>query len=69
MAFIITQKLVRNESGTIISGSASIVDTQYGNYDTYHAKHSVREKLGKVIWLSDDKKKGIFLSPTRGLAV
>ena len=67
MAFIKTQKIVRNESGTIISGSASIIDTKYGNYGTYHAKHSVRERLGKVIWLSDDKKKGIFLSPTRGL--
>ncbi len=67
MAFIKTQKIVRNKSGTIISGSASIIDTKYGNYGTYHAKHSVRERLGKVIWLSDDKKKGIFLSPTRGL--
>lgn len=67
MAFIKTQKLVRDENGTIINGSASIVDTKYGNYGSYHAKHSVREKLGKVIWISDDKKKGIFLSPTRGL--
>lgn len=67
MAFIKTQKLVRDENGTIISGSASIVDTKYGNYGSYHAKHSVREKLGKVIWISDSKKKGIFLSPTRGL--
>ena len=67
MAFIKSQKLVRNDSGTIISGSAAIVDTVYGNFGSYHAKHSVRERLGKVLWLSEDRKEGIFLSPTRGL--
>lgn len=67
MAFIKSQKIVRDKNGMIINGSASVIDTVYGNYGTYHAKHTVREKLGKVIWLSDDKKKGIFLSPTRGL--
>lgn len=67
MAFIKAQKLVYDEEGQIVSGSASIVDTQYGNYGTYHAKHTVREKLGKVLYLSQDKKTGIFLSPTRGL--
>ncbi len=67
MAFIKTQKIVRDDSGRIISGSASIVDTIYGNYGTYHAKHKTRERLGRVIFLSDDKKSGVFLSPTRGL--
>lgn len=67
MAFIKSQKLIRGDNGTIISGSASIIDTIYGNFGSYHAKHTVREKLGKVIWLSEDRKKGIFLSPTRGL--
>ena len=67
MAFIKAQKLVYDEEGQIVSGSASIVDTQYGNYGNYHAKHTVREKLGKVLYLSQDKKTGIFLSPTRGL--
>lgn len=67
MAFIKSQKIVRDESGNITSGSAAIVDTKYGDFGSYHAKHTVREKLGKVIWLSSDKKSGIFLSPTRGL--
>ncbi len=67
MAFIKTQKIVRDESGKIISGSASIVETIYGNFGTYHAKHKVRERLGRIIFLSEDKKSGVFLSPTRGL--
>lgn len=67
MAFIKSQKIVRDGSGNITSGSAAIVDTKYGDFGSYHAKHTVREKLGKVIWLSSDKKSGIFLSPTRGL--
>ncbi len=67
MAFIKAQKLVYNEEGKIQSGSAAIVDTHYGNYGTYHARHTVREKLGKVLWLSEDKKSGIFMTPTRGL--
>lgn len=67
MAFIKTQKLMQDENGNIKSGSASIIDTQYVTQGPYHAKHSVREKLGKVLWLSEDKKSGIFISPTRGL--
>ncbi len=67
MAFIKVQKLVRDEDGNITSGSAAIVETQYGNFGTYHAKHSVRERLGKVLYLSEDKKSGIFQSPTRGI--
>ena len=67
MAFIKAQKLVYDENGKITSGSAAIVDTQYGNFGSYHAKHTVREKLGKVLWLSEDKKSGIFMSQTRGL--
>ena len=67
MAFIKSQKLIRDEKGNITGGSAAIVDTQYGNFGSYHAKHTVRERLGKIIWLSPDRKCGIFLSPTRGL--
>lgn len=67
MAFIKSQKLVRDSNGIITSGSAAIIDTQYGDFGSYHAKHTVRERLGKILWLSDDKKAGIFLSPTRGL--
>ena len=67
MGFIKAQKIVRDENGNIVSGSASIVDSIYGNYGSYHSKQQVRERLGKVIYLSEDKKSGIFLSPTRGL--
>lgn len=67
MGVIKAQKVVRDENGNIVSGSASIVDTIYGNYGAYHSKQQVRERLGKVIYLSRDKKTGIFLSPTRGL--
>ena len=67
MAFIKSQKLIRDEKGNITGGSAAIVDTQYGNFGSYHAKHTVRERLGKIIWLSPDRKCGVFLSPTRGL--
>ena len=64
MSFIKVQKLVRNEAGTILSGSAAIVDTVYvktGNKN--HSKQVVRERLGKVISLNEDKKSGVFLSP------
>lgn len=67
MAFIKAQKLVYDEDGKISSGSAAVVDTIYDNTGKYHAKHKVREKLGKVLYLSQDKQSGIFLSPTRGL--
>jgi hypothetical protein len=68
MAFIKAQKIVRDENGTITSGSAAIVDTAYvSTGQKNHSKQTVREKLGKVLYLSEDRKSGIFMSPTRGL--
>ena len=68
MPFILTQKLIRDENGVIKSGSAAIADTVYvSTGKRSHSKHVTREKLGKVLYLSEDKKSGIFLSPTRGL--
>lgn len=68
MGFIKTQKIVRSDDGTIISGSAAIVESVYvSTGQKNHSKQEVREKLGKVLYLSNDKKSGIFLSPTRGL--
>ena len=68
MAFIKAQKIIRDENGIIVSGSASVVDTVYVKTGKdNHSKQVVREKLGKVLYLSDDKKTGIFMSPTRGL--
>lgn len=68
MAFIKAQKIVRDVSGRITSGSASIVDAVYvSTGNKAHSKQQVREKLGKVLYLSEDRKSGIFQSPTRGL--
>ncbi len=68
MSFIKAQKIVRNADGYIISGSAAIVDAVYVNTgQKSHSRHVVREKLGRVLFLSDDKKQGIFLPLTRGL--
>ena len=73
MAFIKTQKIVRNESGTIISGSASIIDTKYGNYGTYHAKQSVRERLVKgkrtIIRTYDRNHSQVHLTMSMGMVL
>lgn len=68
MSFIKTQKVIRDKNNVIVSGSAAVVDTVYiGTGQANHSKHEVREKLGRVLYLSEDKRNGIFLSPTRGL--
>ena len=67
MAFIKIQKLKYNGDGTIKSGSASIVESKYVRGEKNHSRQVVRERLGKIISLSSDKKSGVFLSPTRGL--
>lgn len=67
MAFIKVQRLVRGAAGEVISGSAAIVETRYVKSGKYHARHSVREKLGKVLQLAENRKSGVFLSPTRGV--
>ncbi|MEA4866728.1 MAG: transposase [Sphaerochaeta sp.] len=67
MAFIKVQKLVRNEDGSVRSGSAAIMTTEYDSSYKGRSRHSTREKLGKVISLDATGKSGVFLSPTRGL--
>ena len=68
MAFIKSQKIVRDDSGKIVSGSAAIVESIYvPGEGKSHSKHQVRERLGKVLFLEEDKKSGIFQSPTRGI--
>ena len=68
MAFIRVQKLARDNSGNIISGSAAIKESRYvKDGGKFHSRQIVRERLGKVVWLSADGKSGIFLSPQRGL--
>ena len=67
------QKIVRDDSGSILSGSASLLSTSYtpnkaGNRRLNHSHQTVVEKLGKVLWIDpSDKNQAIFLSPTRGL--
>lgn len=62
----------------IIFGSAAIKESQYLPKDKwiqskdsskkpYHSISVTRENLGRVLYLSEDKKKGIFKSPTRGI--
>lgn len=70
MAFIKAQKLVRGENGEVKSGSAALVETQYVGVTEGkkgHSKQVIIEKLGKVLYLSDDRKLGLFHSPVRGL--
>lgn len=68
MAFIRVQKLVRDDGGNITSGSAAIKESRYvRDGGKFHSRQIVRERLGKVVWLSPDGKSGIFLSPQRGL--
>lgn len=66
------------ETQKIISGSAAIKESKYLPKDKwiqckdsskkpYHSVSITRENLGKVLFLSDDRKKGIFKSPTRGI--
>ena len=66
------------ETQKIISGSAAIKESKYFPKDKwiqckdsskklYHSISVTRENLGKVLYLSVDRKKGIFKSPTRGI--
>ena len=67
MAYIKAQKLVRDSSELIVSGSAAIAVSDYDPEANHHSRKIVRERLGEVLYLSEDKKTGVFLSPTRGL--
>lgn len=68
MAFIKAQKIVRDDSGNVISGSAAVVDSVYiKTGGKSHSRQEVREKLGRVLYLSKDRKVGVFQSPTRGM--
>ena len=67
MPFIKAQKVKRDESGRVVSGSASVVDTEYVPGARYHSRQRVRERLGRVVELAEDGRSGVFRSPTRGL--
>ena len=67
MAFIKIQNLEFDENGAVSRGTASIVDVLYVTGGKYHSKQQSRERLGKIVSISEDRKSGVFLSPTRGL--
>ena len=67
MAFIKVQNLKRSDDGAVINGTAAVSVTEYDASMKGRSRHKVRENLGKIVWLSEDKKDGIFLSPSRGL--
>jgi hypothetical protein len=68
MAFIRVQNLKRDGDGRVRSGSASVIDVAYDpDAKSGHSRQKVRESLGRVLWLSEDRRSGVFLSKTRGL--
>ena len=67
MSFLRTQNIKHDSNNNIVSGSASIMNTVYDNTRTHKSKQVVLEKLGKVLWLSENGRSGIFLNPQPGL--
>lgn len=68
MPYIKKQNIRYNEDHSrIISGTAAIAASVYDPSRTGHNRKVTIESLGKVIYLREDGKEGIFLSDTRGL--
>ena len=67
MSFIKARRLVPSKQGYYTEGTASICESVYVTNKTHHSDQKVIENLGSVIYLSEDKKSGIFNSPTRGI--
>ena len=67
MPYIKAQKVKRDSEGRVVSGSAAIIDARYVPGEGHHVVRTVRERLGKVVQLSEDGRSGVFRSPTRGL--
>ncbi len=67
MAFIKIQNLEFDKDGAVSRGTASIVDVSYVPGGRNHSRQSTRERLGKVISIAEDRKSGVFMSPSRGL--
>ena len=62
------QEAVRDESGMIAGGSASVAGAGRVAGAKCHSRQRVRERLGGVAGLSEGGRSGVFRSPTRGLA-
>ena len=71
MSTIRIQGLCFNPDGTVSKGSAAIVESKYVKREDKSIKnHSTRmviERLGKVVWVAEDRQSGIFISPSRGV--
>ena len=69
MPFIKLQNIVRDgDTGRIVSGSASVIDVEYVKTGkSAHSRQKVREKLGQILFIAEDRRSGVFVSPARGL--
>ena len=68
MVFIRAQNIKRDSSGRITGGTASAVRSERVSTDSgSSSRQKVVERLGKVLFLSENGRSGIFRSPTRGL--
>ena len=67
MAFIYIQKKKFDEDGKIVDGIASIRESVYVKGKKHHSNQKTIEKLGRLLYISDDRKNGIFDSPIRGV--
>ena len=67
MAFIRVQYLKYDDNKNVVGGIASLKQSVYVKSQKYHSKQVTIESLGKILYLSEDVKFGIFNSPTRGL--
>ena len=61
------QEVVRDESGGIAGGSASVAGAGRVAGARRRSRQRVRERLGGVAGLSEGGRSGVFRSPTRGL--
>ena len=68
MVYIRAQNIKRDSSGRITGGTASVVRSERVSTDSgSSSRQKVVERLGKVLFLSENGRSGIFRSPTRGL--
>ena len=67
MTFIRVQKGHKDNDGNYIGGSASLVESYYEPGSGNTNKQRLVESLGQIVFLDSTRKKGTFLSKTRGL--
>ena len=68
MVYIRAQNIKRDSSGRRTGGTASVVRSERAStHSGSSSRQKVVERLGKVLFLSENGRSGIFRSPTRGL--